>query len=140
MKVFLDTNVLVAGLATRGLCCELVEHVIHDHELLICAPVLAELERVLAGKLHFPAPVISGFIALLRSEGQLVEPGEAPAITIKDAADLLILACAISGKADVFVTGDRELLELRRVGKLPIISPREIWLRLMGIEVSGKPP
>lgn len=139
MRIFPDTNVLVAGLATRGLCCELLEHVIHDHDLLTCAPVLAELERILAGKLRLPAPAIAGFLALLRSEGHLVEPGENPAIAIKDAADVRILACAISGKADVFVTGDRELLALRHVGKLPIVSPRELWLRLMGIETTGKP-
>lgn len=140
MKVFPDTNVLVAGVATRGLCCELLEHVIHDHELLVCAPVLAELERILAAKLGLPAATISGFLALLRSEGRLVEePGDSPAIAIKDTNDIRILACAISGQADVFVTGDRELLELRRVGNLPIVSPRELWLQLMGIEAPGKP-
>jgi putative PIN family toxin of toxin-antitoxin system len=139
VRVFPDTNVLVAGLATRGLCCELLEHVLHDHELLICAPVLAELERVLAGKLRLPAPAITGFIALLKSEGHLVEAGEHPAIAIRDAADVRVLACAIHGKADVFVTGDRELLELRQVGILPIVSPRELWLRLMGIASPGKP-
>ena len=139
MKVFLDTNVLVAALATRGLCCELLEHVIHDHELLIGTPVLVELERILAVKLGLPAPAIAGFVALLRSEGRLVEPGRRPVIAIKDTGDVRILACAISGKADVFVTGDEELLELRGVGNLPIVSPREIWLRLMGIETPGKP-
>lgn len=138
MKVFPDTNVLVAGVATRGLCCELLEHVIHDHELLVCTPVLAELERILAAKLGLPAATITGFLALLRSEGRLVEPGDNPVIAIKDTDDVRILACAISGKADVFVTGDRELLELRRVGSLPIVSPRELWVKLMGIETPGK--
>lgn len=138
MKVFPDTNVLVAGVATRGLCCELLEHVIHDHELLVCTPVLAELERILAAKLGLPAATITGFLALLRSEGRLVEPGDNPVIAIKDTDDVRILACAISGKADVFVTGDRELLELRRVGSLPIVSPRELWVQLMGIETPGK--
>lgn len=139
MRIFLDTNVLVAGLATRGLCCELLEHVIHDHELLTCAPVLTELERILAGKLRLPASTVAGFLALLKSEGNLVEPGETPAIAINDADDVRILACAITGKADVFVTDDKELLELRHVGNLPIVSPRELWLRLMGIVTPGKP-
>jgi predicted nucleic acid-binding protein len=34
----------------------------------------------------------------------------------------------------VFVTGDKELLDLRRIGNLPIVSPREMWLQLMGVE------
>jgi putative PIN family toxin of toxin-antitoxin system len=136
VKVFLDTNVLVASLAARGLCSELLELVIHDHELLTCGPVLSELERVLADKLGIPAPVITGFIGLLKSEGRIVEPGVNLAVSIRDAADLAILACAVSAKADVFVTGDKELLDLRRIGDLPIVSPRELWLQLAGIEPS----
>jgi len=134
VKVFLDTNVLVASVATRGLCSELLELVIHDHELLTCQPVLSELERVLADKLRIPAPVITGFIGLLKSEARIVEPGEHPAVSIKDAADLPILASAVSARADVFVTGDRELLGLRRIGDLPIVSPRDLWLQLAGVE------
>jgi uncharacterized protein len=136
VKVFLDTNVLVASVATRGLCSELLELVIHDHELLTCQPVLSELERVLADKLRIPAPVITGFIGLLKSEARIVEPGEHPAVSIKDAADLPILASAVSARADVFVTGDRELLGLRRIGDLPIVSPRDLWLQLAGVEPS----
>ena len=75
MRVFLDTNVLVAGIATRGLCSELLENIIHDHELLTCRPVLSELERVLASKLGLPDPVITGFLGLLKSEGRIVESG-----------------------------------------------------------------
>jgi uncharacterized protein len=134
VKVFLDTNVLVASLVARGLCSELLELVVHDHELLTCRPVLSELERVLAAKLGIPAVIITGFIGLLKSEGRIVEPGENLAVSIKDAADLPILACAVSAKAHVFVTGDKELLDLRRIGDLPIVSPRELWLQLAGIE------
>ena len=139
MKVFLDTNVLAAAIATRGLCSELLENIVHDHELLTCQPVLAELERVLADKLDLPDPVARGFLALLDAEGRMVEARENPAVQIRDATDIPILACAIGGGADVFVTGDKELLDLRRVGKLPIVSPRELWLQLMGVEEPKKP-
>ena len=139
MKVFLDTNVLVASIATRGLCSELLENIIHDHELLTCRPVLAELERVLADKLKLPDPVVAGFVALVKAEGRVVEAGENPSIGIRDATDIPILACAIGGGADVFVTGDKELLDLRRVGKLPILSPRELWLQLMGVAEPKSP-
>ena len=134
MKVFLDTNVLASSIATRGLCSELLENIIHDHELLTCQPVLSELERVLAGKLGLPGPVVAGFLGLLKAEGRVVEPRGNPAVSIRDASDIPILACAIAGEADVFVTGDKELLDLRRIGNLPIVSPRELWLQLMGVE------
>lgn len=134
MKVFLDTNVLASSIATRGLCSELLENVIHDHELLTCQPVLLELERVLAGKFGLPAAVVSGFLALLKAEGALVPLRAGLSIPIKDADDVVILACALAGGADVFVTGDKELLDLKRIERLPIVSPRQLWLRLRGLQ------
>ncbi len=113
--MFLDTNVLASGIATRGLCSELLESVIHDHELLTCKPRLRELERVLTEKLRLPEAVVAGFLALLKAEGTVVESRKNPSIPIKDTDDIPILACAIAGKADVFVTGDKELLELRKI-------------------------
>ena len=48
-------------------------------------------------------------------------------IPIKDKDDILILSCALEGKADVFVTGDRELLNLKKIDGMQIISPRDFW-------------
>jgi uncharacterized protein len=134
LKVFLDTNVLASGIATRGLCSELLESVIHDHELLTCQPVLRELERVLSEKLRLPETVVARFLALLKAEGTVVESRKNPSIPIKDTNDIPILACAIAGKADVFVTGDKELLDLRKIEDLAVVSPRELWNRLAGFE------
>ena len=134
MKVFLDTNVLASGIATRGLCSELLESVIHDHERLTCQPVLRELEGVLIEKLRLPEAVVAGFLALLKAEGTMVESRKNPSIRIKDTDDIAILACAIAGKADVFVTGDKELLSLRKIEGLAVVSPRELWNRLAGLE------
>ena len=134
MTVFLDTNVLASSIATRGLCSELLESVIHDHELLTCRPVLRELERVLAQKLRLPEAVVAGFLALLKAEGTVVESRKNPPIPIKDADDIPILACAIAGKADVFVTGDKELLGLRKIEDLAVVSPRDLWNQLAGLD------
>lgn len=133
MKVFLDTNVLASSIATRGLCSELLENVIHDHELLTCQQVLRELERILAGKFGLPAAVISGFLALLEAQARLVASRKSLPIPIKDSDDVAILACALAGEADVFVTGDKELLDLKRIENLVILSPRELWLQLRGL-------
>jgi putative PIN family toxin of toxin-antitoxin system len=132
VRVFLDTNVLAAAIATRGLCSELLEAVIHDHELVTCQPVLVELKRVLSAKFRLPAPVVDGYLALLKTEARIVASRKKPSVPIKDTDDIPILACALDA-ADVFVTGDKELLDLRRVGKLPIISPRQLWNRLAGL-------
>jgi hypothetical protein len=35
LRVFLDTNVLVSAFATRGLCADLLELVLLQHELIV---------------------------------------------------------------------------------------------------------
>lgn len=131
MKVFLDTNVLASALATRGLCTELFELVLQAHELLISEAVLLELERILPGKLGQSVAVTEGFVALLRAEGLLVS-AKAPFPSLPDPDDEPIIAAALAGQADVFVTGDKALLALQHVERLPVISPRQFWEILAG--------
>ena len=130
MRVFLDTNVLVSALTTRGLSAELFEAVLQSHELLISDPVLQELERVLPDKLGQTAAVTSGFVTLLRTEAVLVK-GERPFPSLPDPDDEPIIASALAGKAHVFVTGDKALQGLQRVEHLPVVSPREFWEMLV---------
>jgi putative PIN family toxin of toxin-antitoxin system len=131
VKVFLDTNVLASALTTRGLCAELFEIVLQSHELVIAGPVLEELERILPDKLGQSASVTQGFVALLRAEATIVN-GEPPFPALPDPDDEPIIASALSGQAQVFVTGDKALLELKRIEGLPVISPRQFWERLSG--------
>ena len=133
MKVFLDTNVLASALTTRGLCAELFEVVLQSHELLTSDPVLRELERILPGKLGQSVEVTEGFINLLRTHALLVTT-ECPFPSLPDPDDEPIVASAIAGNANIFVTGDKALLELQSVEQLRIVSPRKFWEMLSGQE------
>ena len=131
MRVFLDTNVLASALTTRGLCAELFEVVLQSHELLTSDPVLRELERILPGKLGQSEEVTKGFINLLHTHALLVTT-EHPFPSLPDPDDEPIVASALAGNANVFVTGDKALLQLQSVEHLPIISPRNFWEMLAG--------
>jgi putative PIN family toxin of toxin-antitoxin system len=133
VKVFLDTNVLASALTTRGLCAELFEVVLQSHELLTSDTVLRELKRILPGKLGQSEEVTEGFINLLRTHALPVTT-EQPSPSLPDPDDEPIVASAIAGNANVFVTGDKALLELQRVEQLPIAFPREFWEILSGRE------
>ena len=126
MRVFLDTNVLASALATRGLCTELFELVLQGHELLISEPVIQELERILPGKLGQSKPVTDGFISLRRAEA-LLTTAEHPFPALPDLDDEAIVASALAGHAEVFITGDKALLELQRIERLSVLSPRQFW-------------
>jgi predicted nucleic acid-binding protein len=53
VRVVLDTNVLIAAFATRGLCEDVLRTVLAEHELIVSKFILAELERVLVEKRRF---------------------------------------------------------------------------------------
>jgi predicted nucleic acid-binding protein len=53
-------------------------------------------------------------------------------MAVSDPDDAPVLACAVATKADVFVTGDKALLDLGEIEDMPILSPRQLWQRLSG--------
>ena len=127
MKVFLDTNVLVSAIATRGLCADVLREILISHQLVISAPLIAELKNILLNKLEIPQEIIDDFVAVLTQESVFSETTKLQNIDIKDPDDILILSTALNGKAELFVTGDKELLELKKIKSMKILSPRKFW-------------
>jgi predicted nucleic acid-binding protein len=68
VRVFLDTNVIVSALATRGLCADLVQIVLADHDLLVGETVIGEVRRVLSRKMRVPASTVAEVESFLRRE------------------------------------------------------------------------
>ena len=129
MKIFLDTNVLISAVATRGLCADVMREVLTSHELVVCEALISELKRNLKSKIKLSNELIEEFTAMLQSDSVFVKPESSITINGIDKNDCAILSCAIQGDAQLFVTGDRELLNLQKVEQLIIISPREFWER-----------
>ena len=127
MKVMLDTNVLVSAVATRGLCADVLREVLADHELVTCRQILSELRRILVDKFAAPSQLVNDFARLVRRDSIHSEPAKLPPIKFKDEDDLEILAAAISGGADVLVTGDIEMQSIGTVEGVRIMSPRQFW-------------
>jgi putative PIN family toxin of toxin-antitoxin system len=130
MRVFLDTNVLVSAVTTRGLCADIFRAVLADHELVTCTKVLQEITCILHTKISAPDSLISEYLELIRQDAILAEAKEAPDVQIKDADDIEIMGAAIVGKTDVMVTGDRKLRNIKPMRKLRIVFPRAFWEEL----------
>lgn len=127
MRVFLDTNVLVSAFAARGLCAEILELVLLDHDLILGRNVLRELAKALREKVKLPAARSAEIVDFVANEAAQIIDGAKPANANVDAADALVLGEALAGQADLFVTGDAALQRLAAVGALRIVSPRRFW-------------
>ena len=132
MKVFFDTNVLLAAFATRGLCADLFVHVLLEHDLLVGEVVISELRTKLRTKMKLPKKTIDEIEALLRDQVVVRTPAEHLSLGITDPDDEWIVAEAKAGDADVLVTGDAALQKLGKRSPLPIVSLRGLWEMLRG--------
>ena len=127
MRVLLDTNVLVAAFATRGLCADVVRVVLAEHQLITAEVVLTELRAVLTRRIKLPHATVEDILALLRDQEVVPKPPKPSDLPIRDPDDRWILAAAMAGRADVLVTGDRDLLDVAGKAALPIVDPRGFW-------------
>jgi predicted nucleic acid-binding protein len=127
LRVFLDTNVLMAAFATRGLCADVFRLAAAGHQLLVGEPVLDEVRRILTSKLRMPKDARNEVLGVLRRFPLAAAAAKPIPLGINDSADEWIVACALAATAEVFATGDKALLELRKIKNMAIVSPRQFW-------------
>jgi predicted nucleic acid-binding protein len=60
----------------------------------------------------------------------LIEPATLEAAVSRDVDDDLVLATAVAAAATLIVTGDQDLLVLRRYNGIDIVTPRDFLSRL----------
>ncbi|MGB8356349.1 MAG: putative toxin-antitoxin system toxin component, PIN family [Chthoniobacteraceae bacterium] len=124
MKVVCDTNVLIAGLVADGLCRDIVKRRLPAQELFVSEILLEELETKLREKFGMEPDEVP-LLQAYRERATLVKPVALPKAIFRDSDDDAVLATAAAARADVIVTGDKDLLVLKEYEGVRILSPRE---------------
>ena len=132
MKVLLDTNVLIAAFATRGLCHDVLRTVLAEHRLVVGKTNLDELERILGDKLGMPNHRVREAVTFVSTHAQVVSPDAPASWPERDPDDRWVVAAARHGSVDVLVTGDQDLLNADSPAPFRIVTPREFWQLLLG--------
>jgi putative PIN family toxin of toxin-antitoxin system len=124
MKVVFDTNVLVAAFVTEGVCAKLLGRARRKQLDLVISPfILEEFENVLLKKFLASKEEIGTATKLISAVAQIVSPASKVSGVCRDPDDDQILSCALSAKADYLVTGDSDLLELKKFHGIRILTP-----------------
>jgi len=131
LRVVLDTNVLVSGLAypasvpgrilsawqRGGLDVVLSRYILDE-----MARVLPRLQRV-----AMTADEIRDLADSFLFMAEVVEPSGEIEESLRDKADQPVLGTLRASRADYLITGDKDLLAL--AGRYPIVSPAVFWDR-----------
>jgi putative PIN family toxin of toxin-antitoxin system len=130
VRVVFDTNVLIAAFVSEGICSKLLIRARKKQfELITCPFIMKEFERVFHKKFSAAQEEVQAATMLI-SEAADTITHPLPKVTgiCCDADDDNILACSLAAEADYLVTGDSDLLALKRFKGLPIITPRAFEL------------
>jgi uncharacterized protein len=127
MKVILDANVLIAAFAARGLCEAVLEVCIEAHEIVLSDGILQDVEEKLVQKIKLPPGIAKNIRSFLVQQADLVEPVQLPSSICRAPDDLKVLGVVPACTAEVLITGDQDLLLLKRFESARIMTPREFW-------------
>lgn len=141
VRIVLDTNVVLSALLWRGTPYRLLDALRQQPsiQLYSSSVLLEELAAVLT------RPSASKQLAVIGRVAQhvmadyieaidLAEPFDVPRIVPNDPDDDHVLACALTAKADLIVSGDRKhLLPLGTYQGIRIVDPAEALRRLTAV-------
>ncbi len=127
MKAVFDTNVLIAAFLTEGVCSKLLVRARKGEcDLILSHDIIREFEKVLDKKFGLSQQEIYDVRAVLSEATKEIIRKVNPIDPVcRDKDDNKILACALAADADLLVTGDDDLLVMKKYGRTRIISPKE---------------
>lgn len=127
MRLVLDTNVIIAAFASRGLCAEVFEICLSDHAVILSEHIISETYEKLVKKIRLPENTAQSIIEYLRDTAEVVEPEPIDESVCRDKDDVKIIGTALKGKAKFIITGDDDLLVLKSYKGIRMVTPREFW-------------
>ena len=116
---------LLAAAATDGLCRELLNRCLAEHELCWTTYIIEETRRRLISKFRHTPEQAAERLELIGLDADLVVPADVLPDACRDLDDLPVLGTAVAGEAERLVTGDNDLLVLGLFGGCVIQTPRE---------------
>lgn len=131
MKVILDTNVLVSGIFWGGTPGKILELWAKEKiEVVVSRPILQEYERVLTEMEHKkPTGFSDDWRGFIIRHSILIHP-EGSFHLCRDPHDDKFLHCAVSAGAKFLVSGDKDLLVLKKISDAEILTAKAFLRRI----------
>jgi uncharacterized protein len=136
LRAVVDTNIFIrAIILPKGTVGPVITRLRDNDYLLIYSPVLIdELLAKLAlprirDKYHLDDQAIDNILALIALRGELVTPTR-KVKACRDPKDDMFIEAALAGPAEYIVTGDKDLLILKKFETVQFVTPR-IFLEVL---------
>ena len=130
MRIVLDTNVLIAA-ALKGALSEQILRLATSGELslIVSSEILSELAEKLSSKFSWSEAEVALYFNTLREISEIITPTKRVNVVSADPDDNKILEVALEGRAELIVTIDQDLLQLKNYSGIGIVHPKTLtWI------------
>ncbi len=128
MRLVLDTNVLISALGWNGKeRAVLLETLSNNIDLLLSEDIINEFLHVLSYDkfTHLSIEKISLFLEIIMETSIIIDTKTKLSVIKEDPDDNKILECAVDGKADYIISGDKHLLKLEVFEGIKILKAND---------------
>lgn len=131
LRVVLDTNIYVSAYLSGGIPGRVYELGLSRRYRIVTSPhILLETRNVLRDKFGWQERVVTVRIRQIVRKADIVRAQQRITL-LPQGGDNRVLECAVEGRADLIVTGDRDLLRLRHYAGIYIVRAIDL-LRTLG--------
>jgi uncharacterized protein len=130
IKVVLDTNILISAIGFGGKPREILFLVFDKKLKAISSPILfAEFEDVISKKFPKLADHLEKINKQLKKHITIVKPKSAVHL-VQDEPDNRVIEAALEGNCAYIITGDNDLLRLKKFKNISIVKPEDFLLSI----------
>lgn len=126
IKAVIDTNIFFSAFYLPVSKPAEVVLKARENEIVNCisAEILEEISRILMERLFWDERRTKKAVNNIKKFSKVVSSSSRLKVIVDD-PDNRILECAVAGKADFIVTGDKHLLKLKKFRRIVILTPAD---------------
>lgn len=140
LRVVVDTNVLISGLfGIKDSPSAYILQAIRTQKIILVtsSPILEEVSNIINRERIVKVIKMTKlerikFIDMLIERSDITLGKQSFQIISRDEKDDKFLSCAVEGKVDCIITGDKDLLDLGEYEGIKIITPRK-FMAVLGV-------
>lgn len=126
LRIVIDTNIWISGLVFGGRPGEILQLFVDDRmQVVISEELISELRRKILQKFPLFTPKLKLLEASLRQDAEMVRLGNQVVKISRDPNDNMFIETALAGACDYIISGDLDLLVLKHVQQIRIVTPSE---------------
>jgi uncharacterized protein len=125
VTVVIDSSVWISALNYGGTPRLALERAYVTSQIAICNTIVDEIVKALADKMRWERQRVQQSLQIYLEDAQYVPVSGAISGVCRDPKDDMVLECAVLARAELVITGDKDLLTLGEYEGIRMLSPRD---------------